>query len=119
MASPGQRRGTCGHIMALFDSHSKCVRCRDKGLGKDPCVEKKDCTICNNFTSAGHPYLQSQKRQKNSKKKIICAGGLPVPGIRDCWVSPGSVCEATKDTEVVRYVCCEEGLFMFQSVFLD
>ena len=43
MASPGQRRGTCGHAMALFDSHTKCARCRDKGLGQDACVEKKDC----------------------------------------------------------------------------
>ena len=38
--SPGQRRGTCGHAMALFDTHTKCARCRDKGLGQDACVEK-------------------------------------------------------------------------------
>ena len=41
MASPGQRRGTCGHAMALFDSHTKCARCREKGVGSDACVEKK------------------------------------------------------------------------------
>ena len=27
MASPGQKKGSCGHIMALFDAHSKCARC--------------------------------------------------------------------------------------------
>ena len=43
MASPGQRRGTCGHAMALFDTHTECARCHDKGLGQDACVEKKDC----------------------------------------------------------------------------
>ena len=41
MASPGQKRGGCGHLMAGFDTHS-CARCRDKGKGKDPCVEKPD-----------------------------------------------------------------------------
>ena len=32
MSSPGQKRGTCGHIMAVFDGHLKCARSRDKGL---------------------------------------------------------------------------------------
>ena len=50
MSSPGQRRGSCGHIMAGFDSHSKCACCRDKGLGDDPCVQKKECDICRGFT---------------------------------------------------------------------
>ena len=49
MASPGQRRGTCGHAMALFDSHTKCARCREKGVGSDGCVEKKPCSICDGF----------------------------------------------------------------------
>ena len=46
MSSPGQRRGSCRHAMAGFDSHSKCARCRDKGLGDNPCVQKKECAIC-------------------------------------------------------------------------
>ena len=45
MASPGQKKGSCGHIMALFDAHSKCACCREKGIGQDPCVEKKQCQI--------------------------------------------------------------------------
>ena len=40
----GQRRGSCGHIMAAFDLHKKCARCRDKGIGDDPCV--KDSVVC-------------------------------------------------------------------------
>ena len=50
MSSSGQRRGACGHAMAGFDSHSKCARCRDKGLGDDPCIQKKECDICRGFT---------------------------------------------------------------------
>ena len=40
MSSPGQRRGSCGHVMALCDLHTKCVRCREKGIGGDDCVLK-------------------------------------------------------------------------------
>ena len=38
--------------MANFDSHLVCARCRDKGKGKDPCVEKpdSDCQICLAFS---------------------------------------------------------------------
>ena len=43
MSSPGQKRGTCGHVMAVFDSHRKCARCRDKGVGDDLCVKKQEC----------------------------------------------------------------------------
>ena len=50
MEYPGQRRGTCGHAMALFDLHTKCAKCREKVVGQDPCVEKKPCKICDFFT---------------------------------------------------------------------
>ena len=45
MTSPGQKRGSCGNIMAGFDGHSKCARCNDKGTGVDLCVMKKDCKL--------------------------------------------------------------------------
>ena len=53
MSSPGQRRGACGHAMAIFDQHSYCARCREKNKGKDPCVESKNtssCKFCSAFT---------------------------------------------------------------------
>ena len=56
MASPGQKKGLCGHIMALFDAHSKCACCREKGIGQDPCIEKKPCQICDNLS-------EDQKKQ--------------------------------------------------------
>ena len=43
LSSPGQKRGTCGHVMAIFDGHLKCARCRDN------CILKKD-SICKAFT---------------------------------------------------------------------
>ena len=36
--------------MANFDPHSRCARCRDKGLGQDPCVLKLQCELCDNLT---------------------------------------------------------------------
>ena len=53
MSSPGQHRGKCGHVMANFDTHSHCARCRDKGKGKEPCVsdpQTSNCQICNSVS---------------------------------------------------------------------
>ena len=50
MSSAGQKRGSCGHVMALFDNYKKCARCHEKGVGDDPCVKKQDCQICKAFT---------------------------------------------------------------------
>ena len=47
----GQRRGSCGHVMAGFDFHKKCARCRDKGIGDDPL--KTNLVICVIPSSAG------------------------------------------------------------------
>ena len=52
MSSPGQKRGTCGHVMAVFDNHRKCAHCRDNGVGDDPCVKKQVCKICQVFMPA-------------------------------------------------------------------
>ena len=41
MTYPRQKRGTCGHIMALCDAHSKCARCWEKELGTHNCVEEE------------------------------------------------------------------------------
>ena len=73
--SSGQRRGTCGHAMASFDSHLACARCRDKGKGKDPCVEKPDidCSICS-FSPEQRLQLATPsykiKKDKREAKKL-------------------------------------------------
>ena len=73
MSSPGQRRGSCGHAMAGFDTHSKCARCRDKGLGDDPYVLKKECVICKGFTpeqslQLATPTYRDRKDKKTTSK---------------------------------------------------
>ena len=54
MASPGdkkgQRQGLCRHIIASFDLHKHCARCRKKGIGDDDCVENRYCEICDGFS---------------------------------------------------------------------
>ena len=73
MSSPGQKIGTCGHIMALFDSHKKCARCREKGVGDDPFVLKLECQICKVFTPSqvqqlAAPTYKSRKERREQKK---------------------------------------------------
>ena len=73
MSSHGQRRGSCGHVMALFDLHTKCARCREKGIGGDDCVAKKPCSICEGFTEDQKTQLATPKyrvRKESGQKKI-------------------------------------------------
>ena len=77
MASPGdkkgQRRGLCGHIMASFDLHKRCARCRDKGNGDDDCVEKRPCVICDGFTETQKEMLATPtyKILKDKKSGVL------------------------------------------------
>ena len=77
MSSPGQRRGSCGHAMAGFNSHSKCARCRDKGLGDDPCVQKKECAICRGFTPEQTLQLSTPTYRDRKDKKATTSSSAP------------------------------------------
>ena len=74
MSSPGQKHGGCDDLMARFDSHSFCARCREKGKGPDPCVSKSDCQACNVLTEDQHiqlstPSYRIKKERRDSKKQ--------------------------------------------------
>ena len=73
MASPGdkkgQRRGSCGHVMALFNLHDKCARCRKKLIGEDSCVKDKPCKICDGFTPAQKDMLSTPTYKIRRDKK--------------------------------------------------
>ena len=69
MSSPGQRRGSCGHAMAGFNTRFKCARCRDKGLGDDPCILKKECVICKGFTPDQVLQLATPTYKDRKEKK--------------------------------------------------
>ena len=58
--------------MAPFDAHSKCARCREKGIGQDPCVEKKPCQICDNLSEDQKKQLATPtyRTRKELQKKI-------------------------------------------------
>ena len=77
MSSPGQKRGSCGHAMAIFDGHAYCARCRDKGKGEEPCVANKestDCAICNSLTPEQLTQLATPsyklKKEKRGAKRL-------------------------------------------------
>ena len=83
MASPGQRKGACGHIMASFDTHSHCARCRDKGLGEDPCVSKLPCEYCDLLTpeqviQLATPTYKLRKEKANCKETFIDPASVTV-----------------------------------------
>ena len=72
MSSPGQRRGKCGHVMANFDTHSHCARCRDKGKGKEPCVsdpQTSNCQIYNNLKSDQRQQLATPSYKLKKEKR--------------------------------------------------
>ena len=79
MSSPGQKCGTCSHVMASFDGHFKCARCRDKGVGEDACVLKKDCTVCYGFTPEQILQLATPtyRERKSKEKKLVSSSPAP------------------------------------------
>ena len=83
MSSPGQRRGACGHAMAGFNSHSKCAHCRDKGLGDDPCVQKKECDICRGFTPEQILQLATPTYRDRKEKKTATTTTSSTPTLVD------------------------------------
>ena len=94
MSSPGQKRGACGHAMASFDGHLSCACCRDKGKGKDTCVEDKDstnCSHCNALTPEQKAQLATPsyklKKEKREAKKLE----TETPKDSESLVDPSSV----------------------------
>ena len=62
--------------MANFDPHSRCARCRDKGLGQDPCVLKLQCELCDNLTpeqllQLSTPTYKLRKEKSKSKEALV------------------------------------------------
>ena len=77
MASPGdfkgQRGGACGHVMAAFDLHERCARCREKKIGEDPCVKGKSCSLCDNFSDSQRETIStpSYRIRKDRKAGLL------------------------------------------------
>ena len=69
MSLPGQRRGLCGHIMAGYDKHKVCARCRDKKKGEDNCVKNLPCISCDVLTEEQQVKLATPQYQKKKEKR--------------------------------------------------
>ena len=71
MSSPSQRQGGCGHMMAGFDHHSVCVRCRDKKKGSDPRIETPpaSCSHCDALSSDQKAQLSTPSYKLKKEKK--------------------------------------------------
>ena len=68
--------------MALFDNRKKCARCREKGVGDDPCVKKQDCQICKVFTPSqilqlATPTYKARKERGEQKKSEASSDATP------------------------------------------
>ena len=78
-------------MMAGFDLHSVCARCRDKKKGQDPCVEKpgSDCLYCNALTPEQLSQL-SMPTYKIKKEKRELKSSTPAknPPSSDNTLSP-------------------------------
>ena len=97
MSSPGQKRGGYGHVMASLDSHSFCARCRDKGKGKGPCIEKPDttyCKSCNSLTEEQRCQLATPSYQIKKEKretKTMEAFSIPNKDSSSALIDPATV----------------------------
>ena len=91
MSSPGQKRGTCGHIMAVFDNHRKCVRCRDKGVGDDPFVKKQECKICQAFMPAQLKQLATPTYQSRKERELKTSSSDSPASATPTLVDPADV----------------------------
>ena len=118
MSSPAQKHGSCGHIMASFDSHTFCVRCREKDKGSGPCVSKNGCNSCNILSedqrlqlSTPSYRLKKEKgdlkkstdtpKQDSSSSSLIDPSSVTVVGVVDdqgIVKSPGSSSDKKKKT---------------------
>ena len=83
MSSPGQRKGACGHIMANFDKHLRCARCRDKGHGEDPCIKNLQCEFCDLLTpeqivQLSTPTYKLRKEKQKGKDVLIDPNAVTV-----------------------------------------
>ena len=92
MSSPGQKRGSCGHAMAIFDGHAFCARCREKGKGEEPCVKDKDsvdCSLCNSFTPEQRAQISTPSYKIKKEKREAKRADISQP--TDELIDPSSV----------------------------
>ena len=68
MASPGQKQGLCGHLIAGLDSVVFCAHYINKGKGTDPCIKHENGQFCNLLTQDQKACLSTPSYQKKKEK---------------------------------------------------
>ena len=105
MSSPSQKHGSCGHIMASFDSHCFCARCREKGKGSDPCISHLDCNACNSLTEEQRIQLSTPSyRIKKEKRELKKVSDTPKQDSSSSLIDPSvvTVVGAVDDQGIVK-----------------
>lgn len=98
----GQRRGACGHLMADFDHHQRCCRCREAKRGQDLCVLEQPCPTCESLTPAQKAHLavpiyKERKLKKEAKATKEGTGVAPPEAVGVLPHNQPVVAEARKD----------------------
>ena len=73
-STSGTKRGVCGHVMASFDPHDWCERCREKVVGSDPWVRGEEpCKFCVVLTPEQIFYwpFQNIKLERERRQKVV------------------------------------------------
>ena len=91
MSFPGQKRGTCGHVMAVFDNHRKYARCKEKGVGDNPCVKKQECKICQALTPAQLKQLSTPTYQFRKERDLNKSFSNSPASVTPTLVDPADV----------------------------
>ena len=75
-----------------YYGHLKSAHCRDKGVGEDLCLQKKDCPICKSFIAEqvqklATPAYRTKKEKEHSKKSVNSSPATSTPILvhpKDC-----------------------------------
>ena len=65
----GQKKGSCGHVMAIFDSHLKCAHCHEKGEETDSCVSGEESSPAFIVLTPGQKIQLSVPSYNQGKEK--------------------------------------------------
>ena len=80
MTSP-QKKCVQGHIMAGFDQHRWCQRCREKGVGQDSyVVGEPDCQPCSLLTPEQREELSRCPYRERKARKLSLQSSEAVSG---------------------------------------
>ena len=77
--------------MAVFDNHRKCVCCRDKGVGNDPCVKKQEWKICQALTPAQLKQLSTPTYQSRKERELKKSSSDSPASVTPTLVDPAVV----------------------------